>query len=419
MAQSEVVLVGKGEQMQDPTEQFVLTFLRTSGALVKNREGNLQVRLPEEIAEFLGVPEETTFTFDSQEASPEAHLLTTGSSLVDGMIHLTRRRGRCAQLMFVGVDLQRRLRSVLAWESRDEAWYTDPLRLPLHDMTRIRVLERRIFHHEELLFHFKVTYICDEPSEELYAITVDPLLECVVPNVDWEQAVALNLESCRRRPVGDGPKGWHPNNGVIGQVAYTANRAYRVACNHLEKLVAPSLKHAEEDARKRLNEDLHRIDDYFRDAAEELLTPLRRTLRRLTTAQARTRLLPGSQPDSGKVKEEIANALRMEQTYRTELEELEAERQRRIEELYRRCEVRARAELISVARLLVPRIEWNLRIGRDGQRRDVTVHYDLLREHLGGLVCDGCEAKGELTWTEQAELLCDLCVTQTSSSTGQ
>lgn len=418
LGQSEAVLAPRIHQPPGETEQFVLDFLQASGAHVTCEEGLLSVRLPEEVATFLGVPESAVFTFDPHYAGPDVHLLTSGSPVVDGMIQLTRRRGGCTLLMFAGLDIHRRLRTVLAWERMQGVWRQGPLVLPIHGIERVRALSRRIVHQEQLLFQFKVTYISDEPQEELHTITVDPLLERVVTTPPLEQAVGVDIgvqaRQCTRRPRSLGP-----THAATEAAAYTTGRAYRVACDHLETLVAPRLKRLEDEARRRLADDLVRIDAYFRDAAGELLEPLRRTLRRLTTAQARLHLLPRGSAGTGRVREEMAAALRLEETYRSELEHLENERQRRIDELHRRCEIRASAELISVARLLVPHVEWEVRLAKNSERREVSVTYDLLRERLVGLLCEDCAEEGDLTWTEEGELLCAACLDHEISSAGQ
>lgn len=395
----------------EPNEQFVEAFLRACGAAVTRRDGCLFVRLPSETARTIGVPERTAFTFDPERADHSVHLLASGSALLDAMIHVTRGRGACAQLIFTGLALQRKMKTVLAWEREKDVWRRGPLHLPVSGVSRVRVAGRRVYYHEELLFHFKVDYISDEPQEELYAVTVDPSRERVVANVPWELAAAFNLQTFTRD---EGKK-----RSARVPAGYVARRAYRVACAHMEQLVARRLRHLQHEAHLRLEEDLRRIDAYFRAAAAELVLPLRKTLRRLTKARERLRFLPDSLAEE-RTRAEAADALALETAFRTELERLEAERQRRVAELQKRSEVRAKARLVSVARVMMPRIEWRLRLYRSARYREVEASYDLLRETIGGLHCDLCDGEGEeLVWSGEEELLCARCLSQYKASSGQ
>lgn len=412
---------GNGAIEGDDVQAFVLQFLRTCGASFTSAGGVWKVRLPKWVVEALNVPQETIFTFDRTLAGPDVIVIAHGSPVLDAMIHLARQRGTACTLMFSGLDVHRQLTYFCTTNPWSAAGKSNPrtgaLRRVHFKNARVRSIERRVLHQEELLFHFKVAYVSDERIEESHTLLMNPMSETVAAPIELRNTVVVNLPSHRRRTSHRGSQGSPEANQASmrktnpGASSYAASRAYRIACEHLEELIGPQLQKHISKAQERLKNELIRIEAYYRGVAVESVDPLRLILRKIEAYRARSRIHPAaSKVDfEGGLASLKASALQLEAAYREELGDLEIERERRISELQERYKVRVEVELTNVAVVRVPRIEWSLRLAGP-THREITLLHDVLRDFVMDFECDVCEKQMYGVWVcANGDAVCEEC----------
>lgn len=396
---------------EDDVSSFVLQFLGTCGVTYTHVDGIWNVLLPKWLAEHLELPPSTSFTFDPALGGKDVHVVTHGSPILDSMVQIARSRGTISQLIYTGMKLHRTLDQLCAndpWDGKRHGALSEIQFLN----ARVRPLERRLLHQEQLLFHFKVAYVSDERVEELHRVMVDPITEEVVPTIGEGHAM-INLPPLNGRSRTN-ERATRPQRTTYDSDLYTTRRLYAVACDQLEQMLRPRIAQLRVEADERLEKEQTRVEEYFKGMAAELVDPLRRILRRVASQQARVRLYP-SVPEG--VEKELqslkATAQRLEADYREELDVLERDRSRRIAELRERNQVKVEVALTNVAKVLVPRIEWTLRISGP-TRREVVVLYDVLRDTVLDLGCDKCEeAAHQLILTGDGDLVCTSCAKET------
>lgn len=398
---------------------FVLRFLRTYGIGFRwLANGLLAVSLPPALAAALGSPPEAVWTFDAGSAAPGAQVITHGSHVLDALVHLARARGGAADLICTGPELYHRLCALCsedpctpaagAARAAEEAC--------LFRGVRARTVGRRVLFQDLFVFHFKVAFISDERMEALYAVAADPADE-LAALVD-DARLAGVLAAARGRPALPSRREGERRGGRTLAAEYVVRRLYRLACDQLEAAVQAAAAELAREAEERCRAELAELEAYYRGAAAELADPLRRSLKQLTELKARAVLYAGGAPLPNGAQAVADEALRLERSLRRELDRLEQDRRRRIAELTERYRVRTECELVSVARVSVPRIEWRVRLLGPG-RRDVAVLYDVLSGALLGAECEACGRRAApVTLAADGSVLCAACQTQASSSSG-
>lgn len=397
-------------------QEFVGAFLRACNAAVKKREDGLwAVTMPGWLAERLGVGEAVLLGFDPALAGPDVWIIAHGSHLLDAMVQLARERGTVCDLICIGPALYRRAGELC----RRDPWSYDvggpdhgPSRQAsrLFPGVRVRAIEHRLIHQQQIIFHFKVAYISDERVEEIITLLADPGLELVVPAPQYEPTLMTNLSTFRRA------SGTRARSRAAGireaddSLSYATARLYRLACDALERLIETRSEQVAKGAEQRKENELRVLEEYYRGVAGELAEPFRRLLRRITAQRARGVLYSRGTGQWHKELQTLSDeAKRVEAEYRAELEALESDRLRRIEELQERFRLRIEVTLISMAKVLIPRIEWLLRLAGSA-RREVYVLYDLLSEAFIDPECERCGARSPVTLCRDGDLSCATCL---------
>lgn len=404
---------------QEPIQAFVLNTLAALNCRVQRREHVWVAHLPKHMAELFGVGERFHFTFHPEHASANVEYLTRGHRVLDQMMQYARQRGRSCNVIFVGFHWNEIAREAICcnpWKEDEPAssqlrGMVEQLRSLRFDNARQRVVHQRMLYHRQVLFRFRVAFCADEKRELLFSALADPATETIDSMVDISKAIAMptkwwgksvvshrfQVDSFAPAPLSR-RKSWLRKEASFqaGEAAlrlgnaYVWLRLYRKACEYLEEVMLSEKLRFESEAQTRLEAEKKRLDAYYRDLAAETVDPLRRVFRRIAAAELRMGW--GGNADSGeqhleRLREE---ALRLQNQHKMALEYLEAERERRLEELLERYQVRTEVSLAQVSLIYVPRMTWTLRLSGPS-RREVSVMYDMLRERIIEPQCDVCE----------------------------
>src|SRR5690606_31127652 len=111
---------------------------------------------------------------------------------------------------------------------------------------------------------------------------------------------------------------------------------YRRACELLAERIEPAVREFESETALRMARELNRIEEYYRGLVEERLEPLRGAFRKLSAAGIRVDLARTWQSRvrySEQVGRLRSEADEIERLFRSELQGLNAERERRLQEL--------------------------------------------------------------------------------------
>ncbi len=386
---------------QDDVRRFVVKFLRSQGCDVRIAGAVLDADLPADFAKNLGVGRHLTLRLQADAPVAEAELLTFGSPLLDRLLALAGERGRVSNLLFTtGLDPAFG-QCVLA---------QNPFLPPAGAVPRayrrlcrtvgrftlangqIALERRRIVYQWQMLFVFRVAFVSDEKRENIIPVLIDPLTEEPDTLVDLADAMSFPLP-----PPADG---------------YSMTRLYRKACTVLEEQVGQELLALEREADQRLAHELKRIDEYYRELAQETLDPLRKTFRRMAALSVRTQLARSyeSQNRFGSQLQKMKLAAKnLEGACETELLGLEEEKKRRQNELAEKYRTRMEVLLCSIAALRVPRVEYVLHLQGPAER-STTFYYDILRDRNIDLNCDCCNTPLQTAFLcGCGELVCPAC----------
>lgn len=261
---------------------------------------------------------------------------------------------------------------------------------------RTRELGRRLIHQRHLWFCFKVVYRSDETREDLLSVLADPVTEEVfpLPSVPGGRDALLDDDA--------------PLDG------YPLRRLYERACRVVARAVQLRGRRYQEAARRRLERDLVRLDEYYEALREEALEPVARELHRLEAAHNRERLWRAlgvsAAGAAGTTPEGPGQALdELQRRARDIVAALAEDRRRRVQELREKYRVRAEVTLLAAARLWVPRVElrWKL---MGAARREITFYYDPLRGRCVDLTCDTCGRTLKVVFLcRSGDLACEHC----------
>lgn len=378
-----------------------------------DKGGVLEVELSSDLADELQTPPRLTLCFDP-DLSSLADYVTFGHPLLDRMLALASRRGIASSLLCTAGLEPDFVHLALSTDPYEQEETDSPayrrLMITVGKLafpnSRQRVMKSRMIHQLELLFYFRVSFICDEKREWIVPVLIDPLTESVDGLIDLEQVVTFLLPTTSNvtppkstTAAGDSELGPVPLPRFIGQAteelsrdAYAILRLYRKACAYLETVVAGDLAIYRAEAEVRLANDLDRIDEYYRELAAEILDPLRKVFRRMASLSVRAQLARSSDTQArhaAELQDMKRTAASMESTYEDELRNLQREKERRREELVSKYQTRAEASLVNMAAVRVPRLEFSLRL-QGTTRRDLVLGYDVLRDHVVDLSCEAC-----------------------------
>lgn len=390
----------------------MLRLLSEAGGRVRRRGPIWLAHLSRDLAREFGVDPKFRFTFQPEKATDGVELLAVGTRTLDHMIDFAQRRGATCRLIFVGSWVNHMMwqtAGVDPWRDcgnpnegssiTDETEISTPalqrMRMKLSSIcfanARARLVERRILYQRQALFRFRVAFCSDEKREVLFTLLIDPATEQTDTMVDIGRAVAMPAVWRGKKGKPSSREFTSTQSGARlreqGGGSYLWSRLYDLACEHLEKFIQKEQAKIQSDAAVRLESARQRLDTYYRGMAAETLEPLRRLLRRMGSIEAQMGL--GTVHDAQRLEHWHAEAGRLSSMYQGELDQLETERKRRMEELAQKHRIRTEIQPTQIAWVHVPRIAWRLRLTGPA-RREVTILYDVLREKVMEFECDDC-----------------------------
>lgn len=410
-------------------EAFVTRFLTSFGAEVARGNDHLTADLPPDVAALLGSASRLDLTFSPSVGMPPAReYVTFGHPLLDRMLSLARERGLTSNLMFtfgMAPEFVERVaqidpfqsKQVRSGETAEEAETSNRLidellrqaRKISIENARVRVTERRIFHQRQVLFFFKVSLISDDKWETTLALLVDPLTEEVDRPVDVTEAVSFSPQL--RDDPGD------------TRVEYALDRLYRKACEHLKVRLQSRMREFEEGVSARVSRETRRIEEYYRGLAGESVEPLRKLFRRISAAGVQAELAR-SWHSQVKYQERVQllrqEARELEEAYRQAALGLQEEKEQRLREVREKYRPRVEITLTHAAYVMVPRVEWQVRLVRPHLSRESTLVYDLLRRSFVDWKCEHCEERlvGKAYLCSCETLVCESCYAPCSGCDG-
>lgn len=388
---------------QSEIARFVRQFFESFGAEVSERGSNvIEVRLSNRLAQSLGCHEALRLAFEPR---GDGEFVTFGHPLLDTMLDMARERGLGTSLLFSSSMDPEFVQALQGFQplkgEKEKAGQTDdadalsldadPSSIPSTAFAmlkkrlgrfrivnaRSRVLGRRLVHQRQVMFHFKVSFAADEKREMTKALLIDPVTEEIDRPVDVSRAVSFEE---------------HIDTKTDG-FAYMLDRLYRQASKHLEDRLKDSARSFEDGVNERLFSELARIDEYYDGLLQERIEPLRGVFRRMASARVRADLARTWQTEHKhrRLFEELkTQADTLESVYERELEEINQERKQRTREVYDKYKARAEIFLTHAAFVMVPRVEWRVRLIGPA-RREMELLYDVLRQRLVGWQCEACD----------------------------
>jgi len=443
----------------------------------------IYAHLPPDLAAELGVPRELHIVF-SPPVPAGAYYVTYGTPLLERMLELAASRGTgCHLLLSSGLDpgfvnmAMTRPYSALPEdaaieESSGNIQPDSAYRRFCRTFTRLNIKNglaewhsRKLVHHQQVLFIFRVSFIADEKEEMIVPVLMDPITESPDTLVDLNAAVSFTpplsglptlLEGTGAAKGSRGPApdkteapdkaeaGKKPKStGTVAKVsplarlepvplssflaratddlpreAYSLLRLYKQAGSHLSELVAAKAQAFREAAAGRMAAERERLEAYYRDLAAEQLEPLRRLFRRMAGVSVRAHLAHSYDDQltcHKRLQELKAMAQELEQECQEGLSSLEKEKERRLHELAAGYAVRLEACLIAIAAIRVPRLQFTLHLSQaspdNGSRaREFSGIYDIWRDKLIDVACEVCDGDlDEASWCACDHLVCSRC----------
>lgn len=415
------------DAQQRAVQKFVKNFLRTHRCQFQLVDGVLVASLPAALAAELGVGSQLRLCWDKSSNS-NAEYITYGVPLLDRMLELASQRGQvCNLLCTVGLNVKF-MRTVLTQTPFQTPSLDEPATFRRLCRTvgrfnlvnaKFKMNRRRIIHHLQLLFIFRVAFVSDEKQEIMVPILIDPLTEETDRLIGLDQTISLTLPMESIATIGsksfDGealPLERLLHKAELPASAYSIARCYQRASEALEVKLTHEFNTYSQQTQLRLNKELKRIDTYYNGLAQEVIDPLRKTFRRIATLSVRTQLARSFDTQHQfnsqlhKMKQE---RIQLENACDAQLQALEDEKQRRISELYAKYRTHMGVLLTNIAALRVPRVEYSL--NTEGSiTRNINFFYDVLRDRVLDLVCESCDKPlTEAYICDCGELVCPDC----------
>jgi hypothetical protein len=423
--------------------QFILHFCKTFNLEVSNEaDGSLLIHFGAELAESLGVASTKRLCFSQELINSDAEYVTLGHPLLDRLLSLARMRGKTTSILFTFSLDPTFLQLAVS--------YNPTLPLPgdaPHAYRRLwttmgrlrfvnvkgRIVHARALNQLQVLFYFRVSLISDERQELLIPVLIDPTTETPTYWVELDDAVSFiapahtqhqrqgTTSIKEKKPVHDEPMdlAYFIKEGqtVLPNEPYTLLRLYRLATAYLERHLQGELLTFAADATQRLMQERGRLEEYYAGLTQEILDPLRKVFRRMASLSVRSQLTHSSKTQMEYVEQMRAMKLEanhLESQYAEELEQLAAEKELRLRELDLKYTSRVELHLVSVAAVHVPRIEYAFRISGK-QRREITLFYDVLHDHVIDLSCEVCnQALQDIALCSCGNLVCLSCSNECS-----
>ncbi len=364
--------------MANELETFVLRFFESRGALLdRPAYGLVDVVLPDEVSQRLGMDGYLRLTFDEEVATAhsEAIHLTYGHPLVDRITEAAREVGHVIH------------------------WYINPVRLEKPDLFEVireemglangrlqpaKEAKPQLQIHHYLRFNFKAAFVTDEKEEELVSILMD--VNSGQPAWELDEAWGrVFLERELHLPdVSQAPLAWHPDGST--EVSPLSEESLQVLQERAAQAVAqkasPALEALQKRTARRLELDLARLQTFYDDTEADLQQRLART-----EDEGRRRSL----------EEKLAFA--------------QADREHKLADARAKYRLRLVLDLINVALISQPKLALPVWI----ENRYVSIQrnfiWDPLLHRVEPMLCDACQAPTfHLHLCTHGHLACDDCM---------
>ena len=380
--------------MANELETFVLRLFESRGALLdRPAYGLVDVLLPEEVSQRLGVDGYLRLTFDEEVAAAysEAIHLTYGHPLVDRITEAVREVGNAVH------------------------WYINQVRLEKPDLFGVIRKEIGLANarlrpekeagpqpqlHHYLRFNFKVAFVSDEKQEELVSI----LMDVNSGQPAWELDEAWGRVFLEREPrlsdVPQAPLAWHAEGSTIrlrlrqsSAVPSSKSDASPLSEENLQLLqeraaqavarkASPTLEALQKRTARRLELDLARLQTFYDDTEADLRRRLDRT---------------EDEGRRGSLEEKLAFA--------------QADREHKLADARGKYRLRLVLDLINVALISQPKLALAVRIENRYASIQRNFVWDPLLHRVEPVLCDVCQAPSfHLHLCANGHLACDECV---------
>jgi hypothetical protein len=354
--------------MSAPLKSFIERFLPRHGALVEDVGGDtLEVLLPPELAEHLGLAELEHLSFPdvSQEpAAPAAmpDLEGTSRRIVSYQSELLDTLGR----LLVG-------NGAVAAAALAEPLSVKQLDLE-RDIERAMTLQNAVLrsHRQEpavvpyLIVHCKYTALSDERREGMASLAID---ERTLNVVDGIAELISELSLTTELPDDVRAAEFDP--------------VYARACGAAQSLIQGVLAEFIKSTNRRLNRDVQRVTDYYRTIQQEIEANLKK---RNLSAEERER-------------------------EQSRIRATEIELERKIHDLQAKYDLTIRVEVVGVLRLFVPVTLLSLTVMRRKWTVPLELAWNPLLRELERPTCVGCyrPSKTIFICDEQRHIVCPEC----------
>jgi len=400
-------------------QRFVLACMQQMGATVEELPDGSH-RLISSGESGTGLEPGCVFTFDRGITANRSRIecITDGHPLLDQLIACASQQGSCVNLI-LPLDT--------GSTNAPEQEVSRPSRV-VQGNREARLLSTRLVYHPYVLFRFRVAFTADVKSEVTYSLVVNPVNGDVSRVQDIAQACGLQLDAaaCRQRGrhlVDAGiAASWdsratglrdhlkYEQGLELRRSSYTLYQMYGKAATILSEIMNPDLERFKAAVRKQLDDDISRLDSYYRDLGAEVYQPLGELLRKAAVAQVRADLAKSLETKQlyqsrlAQLKDELRTA---QAEYRDRLRHLRQERERRIQDIGQRYRVRVTVKLTGVANVYTP--HWEMDCCLTGRRMETFVVNALSRE-LVAPVCDRCQMPAARLTVCDEDLVCDGCL---------
>jgi len=337
----------------DSLKDFVREVVEIKGGIAEEREkGVLEVLLPENVGKELFGKEYERLSFLPDR--PQTKFITYGSPLLDKVISLTENLGKTARIM--AEDIHPRKKNLIRLIEDN---FDFPNARKLGSLVDSEVV------CSYLLVNFKVSIITDERKEEIVTAVVDERTLRI-----GREIINLILELRYKEE--------EPSETVK---RYPIEKVYERAKKAATRSLDRSLKEAEETSLRRLQRDITRLWNYYKDLKEEL----------------KKRMM--KDPSTEK-REELSSKMKA----------IEMEFERKREDLVDKYSLKLTLEPMNTCRIYLPKIVTHYEIQRKTSKKKLEFFWSPLTEEIEPLVCQAClEDTYVIYLCDELHLTCPSC----------
>jgi len=334
-------------------KNFVREVVEIKGGIAEEKErGVLEVLLPENVGKqsFGREYERLSFLPDRKQTK----FITYGSPLLDKVISLTKDLGKTARIMAEDIYPRKKNLVRLIEDNFDFA-----------NARKLGSLMDRKAICSYLLINFKVSIISDERKEEIVTTVVDEGTlrigrEIINLILELRYHEKEPPETLRRYPIGK-----------------VYERTKKAAIGSLDE----SLKEVEETSLRRLQRDITRLWNYYKDLRGELKKRMMKDL-------------------SGEKREELSSKMKA----------IDLEFERKRQDLVDKYSLKVTLEPMNACRIYLPKMLTDYEIERKTSKKKVEFFWNPLTEEIEPLVCEACLEDTYGTYLcDELHLTCPSC----------